>query len=72
MRLSRDAAEALLLLGGFAFVVAVGLVVMLVWPTHLYGNWRLYAALLLAVLVAVPVTLRLRRRYIPDRTDGPR
>jgi hypothetical protein len=62
VRFSRDASEALLLLGGFAFVLAAGALTMLIWPTHIYGNWRLFAALAIAACLAIPTVLHLRRR----------
>jgi hypothetical protein len=73
VRLSRDGLEALLLLGGFAFVAAVGLVVFLLYPTHIHGNARLYLALIVAGLIAVPTVLHLRQRLSdhPRRNGSP-
>jgi hypothetical protein len=70
MRLSRDAIEALILVGGFLFVVAMGALVMWIWPTHLHGNWRLFLALAIAALVAVPTALKLKARFAAsEKTD---
>lgn len=69
MRLSKDAIEALILLGGFAIVALAGLLVVWIWPTNIHGNWRLYLTLLIGALIVVPGMLALRRRLI-DRGRG--
>ena len=69
MRLSKDAIEALILLGGFAIVALAGLLVVWIWPTNIHGNWRLYLTLLIGALIVIPGMLALRRRLI-DRGRG--
>jgi hypothetical protein len=70
MRLSRETGEALLLIGGFLFVVACGYLAMRLWPTHEFGNWRLLIAIGTATGIAVPAVLKMRSKLI--ETDAER
>ncbi|WP_342359859.1 hypothetical protein [Terrarubrum flagellatum] len=63
MKLSRDAIEALILLGGFGIVALAGLIVFLVWPTNIYGDWRVFLTLFVGALIAIPTMLALKKKW---------
>lgn len=71
MKLSNDAIEALILIGGFAIVAFAGLVVFLVWPTNIHGDWRVFLTLFVGAVVVIPAMIALRKRLI-DRANGDR
>jgi cytochrome c biogenesis protein CcdA len=69
MKLSDDALEALILVAGFAVVAAAGLIVFLVWPTNVHGNWRVYLTLVIGAAIVIPAMIALRRR-LTGKPDG--
>ncbi len=67
MKLSKDAIEALILLGGFAIVALAAFVVFKVWPTNVHGNWRVYLTLFVGAAIAIPAMIALRKKLIPPK-----
>ncbi|MBN9062822.1 MAG: hypothetical protein J0H41_10320 [Rhizobiales bacterium] len=68
-KLSKDAIEALILLGGFAIVALAAFVVLLVWPADLYGAWRVLLTVVIGGLVAIPVMIAVRKKLSPPSND---
>jgi hypothetical protein len=66
-KLSNDALEALILLGGFAIVALAGLVVFFVWPSQTYGAWRVLLTVAAGGAVAIPAMIALRKRLTRPR-----
>ena len=69
MKLSKDAVEALLVLGAFALIAGAAWAVLQIWPIFPYGNWRVFLTLIIGTLIAIPAVLRLRKRLLASSED---
>ncbi|MGL4323725.1 MAG: hypothetical protein ACRCTD_06740 [Beijerinckiaceae bacterium] len=69
MKLSKDAVEALLVLGAFAIIAGAAWLVLQIWPIFPYGNWRVFLTLIIGTLIAIPTVLRLRKRLLASSED---
>lgn len=63
-KLSKDAVEALILLGGFALVALIGLIVFFIWPANIYGAWRVLLTVVVGMIIAIPAMVAIRKKLL--------